>query len=154
MKFPCLFESSTALDSGIEGSPDPRFNRRSFEQGQPIQPHAKHPPMNTNRILTYCCANKPRHRGCKTNGTCHPNDLEVVNATALRYRILMDNDASRTAADLWLINSCTVKSPSQSQMSSVISEAKKHSIPVVVAGCVPQGDKKSSDLQARLLLTE
>lgn len=59
----------------------------------------------------------------------------------------MDDNADRTAADLWLINSCTVKSPSQSQMSSVISEAKKNSIPVVVAGCVPQGDKKSSDLQ-------
>lgn len=64
-------------------------------------------------------------------------------------RILMDSEDShlRTTADLWLINSCTVKSPSQSQMASVINEAKRHSIPVVVAGCVPQGDKKSADLE-------
>jgi threonylcarbamoyladenosine tRNA methylthiotransferase CDKAL1 len=60
----------------------------------------------------------------------------------------MDEDHDRTSADIWLINSCTVKSPSQSQMASVIAEAKRNSIPVVVAGCVPQGDKKSSDLQA------
>lgn len=60
----------------------------------------------------------------------------------------MDDDENRREADLWLINSCTVKSPSQSQMASVISEAKKNTIPVVVAGCVPQGDKKASDLQA------
>jgi threonylcarbamoyladenosine tRNA methylthiotransferase CDKAL1 len=58
---------------------------------------------------------------------------------------LADEDAE--TADLWVVNSCTVKSPSQSQMATVIRSAKSHSIPIVVAGCVPQGDKKSSDLQ-------
>lgn len=62
----------------------------------------------------------------------------------------MDDEKSRTDADVWVINSCTVKSPSQSQMASVISEAKKNNIPVVVAGCVPQGDSKSADLQVRI----
>jgi threonylcarbamoyladenosine tRNA methylthiotransferase CDKAL1 len=63
-------------------------------------------------------------------------------------RLLIDNDANlRSSADLWLINSCTVKSPSQSQMASVIGEAKRHGIPIVVAGCVPQGDKKAPELE-------
>ena len=62
----------------------------------------------------------------------------------------MDEDAhSRASEDLWVINSFTVKSFSQAQMASVINEAKQLGIPTVVAGCVPQGDKKSSDLQAR-----
>ena len=47
-------------------------------------------------------------------------------------------DAERDSAALWLINSCTVKGPSQDAMSSAIAAAKARRIPLVVAGCVPQ----------------
>ena len=48
-------------------------------------------------------------------------------------------DEQREAAALWLINSCTVKSPSQSQLDNVISAGRKLGKHLVVAGCVPQG---------------
>lgn len=47
-------------------------------------------------------------------------------------------DAERDAADLWLINSCTVKGPSQAGMSNLIAAGKAGGKRVVVAGCVPQ----------------
>jgi threonylcarbamoyladenosine tRNA methylthiotransferase CDKAL1 len=56
-------------------------------------------------------------------------------------------ESEKGEAEVWLINSCTVKSPSQSQMATVIAEGKARGAAVVVAGCVPQGDKKSRDLE-------
>lgn len=47
-------------------------------------------------------------------------------------------------ADLILINSCTVKNPSQSAFLNMVCKAKKIKKPVVVAGCVPQGDREIS----------
>lgn len=50
-------------------------------------------------------------------------------------------------ADLWLINTCTVKNPSQSAMENMIRKGKDAGKPLVVAGCVPQGDKNLKDLE-------
>lgn len=50
-------------------------------------------------------------------------------------------------ADLWLINTCTVKNPSQSAMENLIRKGKDAGKPLVVAGCVPQGDKNLKDLE-------
>jgi threonylcarbamoyladenosine tRNA methylthiotransferase CDKAL1 len=62
---------------------------------------------------------------------------------------LLFEDSERGEAEVWLINSCTVKSPSQSQMATTIAEGKARRVAIVVAGCVPQGDKQSRDLQVR-----
>lgn len=51
-------------------------------------------------------------------------------------RLVSDERAGE--ADLWLINSCTVKSPSQSAMDSLIRRGKAAGKALVVAGCVPQ----------------
>jgi threonylcarbamoyladenosine tRNA methylthiotransferase CDKAL1 len=40
-----------------------------------------------------------------------------------------------------LINSCTVVNPSQDAFISMVAKAKKIKKPLVVAGCVPQGDQ-------------
>lgn len=50
-------------------------------------------------------------------------------------------------ADLWLINTCTVKNPSQSAMENLIRKGKDAGKPLVVAGCVPQGSKDLKDLE-------
>ncbi|KAF9670608.1 hypothetical protein SADUNF_Sadunf13G0086600 [Salix dunnii] len=50
-------------------------------------------------------------------------------------------------ADLWLINTCTVKSPSQSAMDTLISKGKSAKKPLVVAGCVPQGSRNVKELE-------
>ena len=55
-------------------------------------------------------------------------------------------------AHLWLINTCTVKNPSQAAMSSLIAKGRAGGKALVVAGCVPQGDKRIPELQDLTLL--
>jgi threonylcarbamoyladenosine tRNA methylthiotransferase CDKAL1 len=49
-------------------------------------------------------------------------------------------------ADLYLFNSCTVKGPSQDSFLNMVSKARQSGKPVVVAGCVPQGQPDRSEL--------
>jgi tRNA A37 methylthiotransferase MiaB len=42
---------------------------------------------------------------------------------------------------------CTVKSPSQSSMTTLINKCKSANKPLVVAGCVPQGSKDLKELE-------
>lgn len=44
----------------------------------------------------------------------------------------------KAGADLWLLNSCTVKTPSEDTFNNDIRQAQGEGIPVVVAGCVAQ----------------
>lgn len=53
----------------------------------------------------------------------------------------------RDDADLWLLNSCTVKDPSQAAFMHLVNLAKDMAKPVVVAGCVPQADRKLKGLE-------
>mmetsp|Transcript_9501 Transcript_9501/g.57951 ORF Transcript_9501/g.57951 Transcript_9501/m.57951 type:complete len:587 (+) Transcript_9501:1426-3186(+) len=55
-------------------------------------------------------------------------------------------------ADAWVINTCTVKNPSQTAMNNVISRGKASGKKLVVAGCVPQGDKRAKELDGMSLL--
>ena len=58
------------------------------------------------------------------------------------FRIVLDS----LEADVWVVNTCTVKNPSQTAMSNVITRGRSLEKPMVIAGCVPQGEKKSKDL--------
>ena len=53
----------------------------------------------------------------------------------------------KMSADLWLLNSCTVKNPSEDHFRNEIEEACRLNKHVVLAGCVPQGQPKTSYLQ-------
>ena len=44
-------------------------------------------------------------------------------------------------AHLWLLNSCAVKSPSEESFFNDIRKAKELNKRLVLAGCVPQGQK-------------
>lgn len=50
------------------------------------------------------------------------------------YTITEDPDV----ADLWLLNSCTVKNPAQDHFVNEVTKARDHGKHLVVAGCVPQ----------------
>ena len=58
------------------------------------------------------------------------------------YKIVNSADQ----ADLVLINSCTVVNPSQDAFINMVCKAKKIKKPIVVAGCVPQGDQNIPEL--------
>jgi len=57
-------------------------------------------------------------------------------------------------ADCWVINTCTVKSPSQSAMDNLLDKGRASDKALVVAGCVPQGDRRARQLQGLSVLGE
>jgi len=79
----------------------------------------------------------------KTWGCAHnSSDSEYMagQLAAQGYNITQEKDA----ADLWLLNSCTVKNPAEEHFKNEINKGLDNNKKVVVAGCVPQG-KQTSD---------
>ncbi|KAL6525245.1 hypothetical protein OROMI_030838 [Orobanche minor] len=82
----------------------------------------------------------------KTFGCSHnQSDSEYMagQLSAFGYSLSENQDE----ADLWLINTCTVKSPSQSAMETLITKCRNSKKPLVVAGCVPQGSHDLKELE-------
>lgn len=61
------------------------------------------------------------------------------------YGYNLTNDKNQ--ADIWLLNSCTVKNPSEDTFRNDIQAAQSKNKHVIVAGCVPQGNSKSDYLK-------
>ncbi|KAF5818300.1 putative tRNA (N(6)-L-threonylcarbamoyladenosine(37)-C(2))-methylthiotransferase [Helianthus annuus] len=99
-----------------------------------LQPHnsSKVPGTQTIFLKTF---------GCSHN----QSDSEYMAGQLSSFGYAISDDAE--GADLWLINTCTVKSPSQSAMDTLISKCKSAKKPLVVAGCVPQGSKDLKELE-------
>ncbi|KYN04254.1 PREDICTED: threonylcarbamoyladenosine tRNA methylthiotransferase [Cyphomyrmex costatus] len=82
----------------------------------------------------------------KTWGCTHnSSDTEYMAGQLASYGYNLTEN--KLKADLWLLNSCTVKSPAEDQFRNEIEYGIKIGKHVVVAGCVPQGAPKSSFLQ-------
>ncbi|CAI9266740.1 unnamed protein product [Lactuca saligna] len=82
----------------------------------------------------------------KTFGCSHnQSDSEYMAGQLSSFGYAISDNAE--GADLWLINTCTVKSPSQSAMDTLISKCKSAKKPLVVAGCVPQGSRDLKELE-------
>ncbi|XP_050462368.1 threonylcarbamoyladenosine tRNA methylthiotransferase [Cataglyphis hispanica] len=82
----------------------------------------------------------------KTWGCTHNNsDTEYMAGQLTMYGYNLSDDKMK--ADLWLLNSCTVKNPAEDQFRNEIEHGKKIGKHIVVAGCVPQGAPKSCFLQ-------
>lgn len=80
----------------------------------------------------------------KTWGCGHNNsDGEYMAGllVAQGYTVILD-EASKDSADLWLLNSCTVKGPSEQTFVNAILKAQDQGKSVVVAGCVPQASPR------------
>jgi threonylcarbamoyladenosine tRNA methylthiotransferase CDKAL1 len=77
----------------------------------------------------------------RTYGCSHNvSDSEYMEGILANYGFTITED--QESADLWLVNSCTVKDPSQAAFMNVVNKAKEKDRPVVVAGCVSQADRK------------
>jgi len=81
----------------------------------------------------------------KTFGCSHnTSDSEFMAGQLAEYGYsLVVDDCAASTADLWLVNSCTVKGPSQSAVGTLVKKAKDQGKPILVSGCVPQGDRKA-----------
>ncbi|CAL1409930.1 unnamed protein product [Linum trigynum] len=81
----------------------------------------------------------------KTFGCSHnQSDSEYMAGQLSSFGYGLSDDPEN--ADLWLINTCTVKNPSQSAMDTLITKGKSAQKPLVVAGCVPQGSRNLKEL--------
>ena len=69
----------------------------------------------------------------------------MIQLKFICYIIDIADDAN--AADLWLLNSCTVKNPAEDLFRNEITKAKKGGKGLVVAGCVPQAQPRASYTQ-------
>ncbi|XP_030468031.2 uncharacterized protein LOC115686777 [Syzygium oleosum] len=82
----------------------------------------------------------------KTFGCSHnQSDSEYMAGQLSAFGYCLSDNPEE--ADLWLINTCTVKSPSQSAMETLITKCKSAKRPLVVAGCVPQGSRDLKELE-------
>lgn len=82
----------------------------------------------------------------KTFGCSHnQSDSEYMAGQLSAFGYSLSDNPDE--ADLWLINTCTVKSPSQSAMDTIITKGKNAKKPLVVAGCVPQGSRDLKELE-------
>ena len=59
----------------------------------------------------------------------------------------ISNADDKLMADLWLLNSCTVKNPAEDHFRNEIKEARHLGKSIVVAGCVPQGQPKADYIE-------
>ncbi|KAL1495882.1 hypothetical protein AB1Y20_014526 [Prymnesium parvum] len=77
----------------------------------------------------------------KTYGCSHNHsDSEYMCGLLAQYGYRLVGDELKGSADLWLVNSCTVKNPSQEHLASDVRRAKAANKPIVVAGCVSQAE--------------
>lgn len=75
--------------------------------------------------------------GCSHNSSDSEYMAGLLAAAGYKVCDRMDD------AHLWLLNSCTVKTPSEQVLKNQIQSATNKGIPVVVAGCVPQAAPKT-----------
>lgn len=79
--------------------------------------------------------------GCSHNGS----DSEAMMGLLRDYGYRLTDHLED--CDLCLVNSCTVKNPSQDAMMTVVKKAQATNKAVVVAGCVPQSDRNLAGLE-------
>lgn len=79
--------------------------------------------------------------GCSHNNS--DGEYMAGQLAAFGYKITDDSEA----ADLWLLNSCTVKNPSEDNFRNAIKKAQELDKHLVVAGCVPQGQPKHQSIK-------
>ncbi|GAX77899.1 hypothetical protein CEUSTIGMA_g5341.t1 [Chlamydomonas eustigma] len=99
-------------------------------------------------VNPYCASVWVKTFGCSHNVS--DGEYMAGQLASYGYRIMEDN--KRDMAECWVINTCTVKSPSQSAMSNLIASGKQAGKKLVIAGCVPQGDKKLKELEGLSLI--
>ncbi|KAJ0399255.1 hypothetical protein ATCC90586_010091 [Pythium insidiosum] len=82
----------------------------------------------------------------KTYGCSHNvSDSEYMQGVLASYGYRFTDEPED--AQLWLLNSCTVKDPSQAAFMHLVLKGKAAGKAVVVAGCVPQADRHIKGLE-------
>ena len=87
----------------------------------------------------------------KTFGCSHNvSDSEFMMGQLVDYGYILTDKPEQS--DVIVLNSCTVKNPTQAALMRLVSDSQTLMKPIVVTGCVPQGDKKIDTLQSVSML--
>ncbi|XP_006621185.1 threonylcarbamoyladenosine tRNA methylthiotransferase [Apis dorsata] len=146
MSIPCkdIIEDIEDLISSQDITPKERYNSRKSiiirSKRKQIIEEIPQPPI-FNSIIPGTQTIYVKTWGCTHNNS----DSEYMAGQLAAYGYKLTENKYK--ADLWLLNSCTVKSPAEDHFRNEIEAGKKMGKHVVVAGCVPQGAPKSSFLQ-------
>lgn len=138
----------------LAGAAEPQ-GARPAPRGGTVQPAARRPAAAAGEAPPPPPPTVPGSHAIwvKTFGCSHnTSDAEFMAGQLAEYGYRLVDDDAAAAADLWLINSCTVKGPSQSAVGTLVSRARARGKAVVVSGCVPQGDRAAPELAGASLL--
>lgn len=103
-------------------------------------------PASTSSISTTTSLPGTQTIWIKTYGCSHNvSDSEYMQGVLASYGYRFTPNAEE--AQLWLLNSCTVKDPSQAAFMHLVNKGKSQGKAVVVAGCVPQADRHVKGLE-------
>lgn len=105
----------------------PRARKHKQETGEQMQTDSVIPGMQKVWLKTWGCSHN------SSDGEYMAGQLAVAG-----YQITEDS----SDADLWLLNSCTVKSPAEDHFRNAIRKAQEQNKKVVLAGCVPQAQPR------------
>uniref|UniRef100_A0A8C5B450 tRNA-t(6)A37 methylthiotransferase n=1 Tax=Gadus morhua TaxID=8049 RepID=A0A8C5B450_GADMO len=83
----------------------------------------------------------------RTWGCSHNNSDGEYMAGQLAASAVNQPMQTDAAADLWLLNSCTVKNPAEDHFRNSIKKAQDQQKKVVLAGCVPQAQPRMDYLK-------
>lgn len=140
-----------ARDAGVWVRPGPRPRGRGRVEQPPTRSNES---LNASQTLARESFDSVPGIGSvwiKTFGCSHnASDSEYMAGQLQAYGYSLVDE--RGDADLWLVNTCTVKNPSEQAMVNIMAKGRELGKPMVVAGCVPQGDRKSKSLEGVSLL--
>ncbi|CAH1240791.1 threonylcarbamoyladenosine tRNA methylthiotransferase-like isoform X2 [Branchiostoma lanceolatum] len=142
-----LLEDIEDMVTSTDLTPEERFGSRKNVIPR-VRKKQKEPETSDNQNNAQCDSVIPGTQSIyvKTWGCSHNNsDGEYMAGQLAAYGYRITDTPS--AADLWLLNSCTVKNPAEDHFRNTITRAQKDDKKVVVAGCVPQGQPRSKYLK-------
>ncbi|XP_074642807.1 threonylcarbamoyladenosine tRNA methylthiotransferase-like [Tubulanus polymorphus] len=112
--------------------------RPRIKKNRPKSPAVK---PEAESIIPGCQSIYVKTWGCAHNSS--DGEYMAGQLASYGYKITDEKDT----ADLWILNSCTVKSPAEDHFRNEIMKAKETGKHLIVSGCVPQGQPKSDYLQ-------
>ncbi|CAH8650350.1 unnamed protein product [Dicrocoelium dendriticum] len=92
------------------------------------------PPIHSPALTSESSQELPCTCSSSSQSCCHNS-----NKASSRVNPVPSDEEAKNLADLWLLNSCTVKGPAEDHFRNAVSAGLKAGKRLVVAGCVPQG---------------
>jgi len=137
MPVPCedIIEDIEDLIASQDITPKERYNSRKYitirrKQKQQLREEVVLNPPILSSIIPGTQSIYVKTWGCTHNSS----DTEYMAGQLAAYGYNLTDD--KLKADLWLLNSCTVKSPAEDQFRNEIKHGKKMGKHIVVAGYV------------------